>query len=147
LFLALLAVALLAFAAPASAGTACFNLAPFCDVMQLDFSAGPTGMVSLAGGWWACPPRPGDTYNLAVDGGIFQTLPGSGVFRVGLHATHSTTFFGNQHDCIIDATITAPTFSGPGLVDCENVFQVPFTLTPITCPAPLQKLEGRPLGQ
>ena len=144
--LAVLSIALLALAVPANAGTACFNLSPFCDVLQLDFSVGPTGFVDVAGGWWACPPRPGDTYNMPVAGAIYQTVAGSGLFRVGLHGTHSTVFFGGQHDCIIDGTIAAPGFTGPALIDCENVFQVPVDLVPIPCPAPLQKLPGKPAG-
>lgn len=145
LFLALLAVAVLGVAAPASAGTACFNLAPFCDVVQFDFTVGPTGQVDGAGGWWACPPKPG-IYFLPLTAGLSSNLPGS--FRVGLHGTHSTGYFGGFHSCIIDATITAGGgFSGPALVDCDNGFQVGgIVLTPIPCPAPVQATSGPALG-
>lgn len=151
LLLAVLSVSLLAAAPPASAATACFNLSPFCDVLQLDFTAGSSGMVEWAGGWWACPPRPGSVYNLAADGGVFPLGGGSGAFHVTVQATHSTGFFGNSHLCILDSTITAPGFTGPFLLECmaspnSGGFVNSGTLVPIACPAPGQIVPGEPIG-
>jgi hypothetical protein len=114
--LAALSVSFLALAAPASAQTACWNTAPFCDIVQVDFQVRTSGQVDMAGKWYACPPNPGDSYFLPVAGALSPTAIGA--YRIGWHGTHNTGFFGGFRDCIIDAQITAPSFGGTWTMDC-----------------------------
>jgi hypothetical protein len=134
ILLAIAAVVVLGVATPASAQAICYEFTGFCDVMQLDRQGN-----GLAGLWWACPPRPGDTYNLAVTGTQVRLVPG-GAFHVGLHATHNSGFFGGANNCTVDVPILGGG-TGPGSLECVGPGGVSFgplgiTLTQIACPAP-----------
>jgi hypothetical protein len=140
------AMAVLA-AAPASAQAICYEFTGFCDVMQLDRQGN-----GLHGLWWACPPRPGDTYNLSVSGSITRLVGGSPTFHVGLNATHSSGFFGGANNCTVDvANLTGGT--GSGSLECVGPNGATFgplgiTLTQIACPAPADPARaGAPIGK
>jgi hypothetical protein len=120
----------------AQAQQACYNLHPFGDVIRLGHLDNSTHR-SVFGNWTSTE------YTLPVTGARELNLNGA-PYRLGLHGTNPTTFFGGNMICAVDGirnqpwTLTCVGTSTPFVVSGDS-------FAPVSCSAPLR--DGPPAGR
>src|SRR5262245_808521 len=112
----------------------CFRLEPFDDVLQVDATAQDAGPLTwlLAVRWIGQ-----DIYQLGGSG--FAGLNAQNIIAFDVPLSHHTSFFGDNHHCLLHADLNRKTVSGPWRMACLGAHAEGFEAvlnTPFLIPAP-----------